>query len=390
MPKKKKKNKKRRNPNAMSPPVQKQGGRPEYTAEFHETSLDKYETGYLHPLAQVSGPSETAAAKRIAAYLQETGAYPTREQILAGNIVDLTGYAGKSSPMDASFDPDRISFESGDGGYATPAEAIAPFLPCFTDGAFRTNVHRYLGWHVDEIADDAGSARVSIRDYTQHKSIWVMNAELTIRIRALPEQDDAGEIEYVADIKPVPSSIKEWRKTCCTAGTARMARELKKTDPKAGSAVERMLRIIGQTEDLLREKHGYYPAEFAMLLFGKCQMLLNQALLEHEPTPVRTDADGDPDHGHIHGVPVPDGPKPARAMRDVGPHVRIVSDGPPIRHVREIQRKYVTPSWQTRGHMRTYKSGKTVYVRPSVHVRKCLKDVAGDADPAPATITVRA
>lgn len=35
---------------------------------------------------------------------------------------------------------------------------------------------------------------------------------------------------------------------------------------------------------------------------------------------------------------------------------------------------YQTPTWQVRGHVRHYKNGKTVYVKPSVHHRKKLDD----------------
>lgn len=49
-------------------------------------------------------------------------------------------------------------------------------------------------------------------------------------------------------------------------------------------------------------------------------------------------------------------------------------------------RNYAVPAWTTRGHTRTYKSGKTVYIKPSVRHRKAL--AGKDASVTPSVIEI--
>lgn len=79
-----------------------------------------------------------------------------------------------------------------------------------------------------------------------------------------------------------------------------------------------------------------------------------------------------------------------RIVRTCG-SARFVSDKPP-RRPSQLPRRYVVPSWTVRGHTRTYKSGKTVYIKPAVKHRKGLESaptrpstlkIAGPEDPGP-------
>lgn len=76
--------------------------------------------------------------------------------------------------------------------------------------------------------------------------------------------------------------------------------------------------------------------------------------------------------------------EPREMNIDLGP-VKITG----VRSTREIEamRQYQVATWGVRGHIRTYKSGKTRYVRPYTSHRRCLAEYA-DADPASTTIQV--
>lgn len=65
--------------------------------------------------------------------------------------------------------------------------------------------------------------------------------------------------------------------------------------------------------------------------------------------------------------------QPAKLIRNIG-KLRIISSKAPKLPTAESVRKYKVASWPTRGFIRTYKSGKQVYVRDSVHHRKCFND----------------
>lgn len=65
--------------------------------------------------------------------------------------------------------------------------------------------------------------------------------------------------------------------------------------------------------------------------------------------------------------------QPAKIVRNIG-KIRVISSKAPKLPTAESIRKYKVASWPTRGFIRTYKSGKQVYVRDSVHHRKCFND----------------
>lgn len=53
--------------------------------------------------------------------------------------------------------------------------------------------------------------------------------------------------------------------------------------------------------------------------------------------------------------------------------IRILSEKSPKLSTEEILRHYHLENWNVRGHIRHYKNGKTVYIKPTVHHRKALK-----------------
>lgn len=72
--------------------------------------------------------------------------------------------------------------------------------------------------------------------------------------------------------------------------------------------------------------------------------------------------------------PAPQKPyDPDRPRVRVVQGVRFTSRHPPKKAAQAI-RQYKTPAWTVRGHTRTYKSGKTAYIKPGVRRRKGLAD----------------
>lgn len=75
----------------------------------------------------------------------------------------------------------------------------------------------------------------------------------------------------------------------------------------------------------------------------------------------------------------PDQPKQTAPYDSDKPRIRVVrgikfTSRRPPRRAAQTARQYKTPAWTVRGHTRTYKSGKTVYIQPTVRKRKNLAD----------------
>ena len=73
---------------------------------------------------------------------------------------------------------------------------------------------------------------------------------------------------------------------------------------------------------------------------------------------------------------------PKKKVRIIGTGIKVKSEKPPKMPTMETVIRYKTPSWTTRGHMRTYQNGKQVWIKESVHKRHAMQD----ADPKTTTI----
>lgn len=69
--------------------------------------------------------------------------------------------------------------------------------------------------------------------------------------------------------------------------------------------------------------------------------------------------------------------------------VKFYADKRPVEMTRSSVVKYQVASWTVRGHTRTYKNGKTVYIKPRVNHRQCLNELKDSVAPAPKTLNVR-
>lgn len=65
---------------------------------------------------------------------------------------------------------------------------------------------------------------------------------------------------------------------------------------------------------------------------------------------------------------------PKKHVRMVG-NIAFKSEKPPKIPTYETVIHYSTPSWVTRGYVRTYKSGKQVYIPETIHKRKCMENM---------------
>lgn len=76
-----------------------------------------------------------------------------------------------------------------------------------------------------------------------------------------------------------------------------------------------------------------------------------------------------------------------RILRTVGP-IAIKSVTLPTLRDEERVMNYQVAAWSVRGHMRHYKNGKSVYIKPRVNRRRCMGDIANDVTPRPQALIV--
>ena len=111
-------------------------------------------------------------------------------------------------------------------------------------------------------------------------------------------------------------------------------------------------------------------------IFAACVTLCNYLMSKHRLTIVKPKSEDNTVSAQIE----PKGNRPyvpsepsARRERTIG-LVRFISEEPPKRPNKKTIRQYKLASWPTRGHIRHYANGKTVWIKPSVHHRQKLKN----------------
>lgn len=109
-------------------------------------------------------------------------------------------------------------------------------------------------------------------------------------------------------------------------------------------------------------------------------MSFANAMMACHPIPVESDGDNKPKSTHDPDKAVCIGidEKPRQIVRTFGGKIRVKSAhmvGAPV----QSSVSYAVPSWMTRGHIRRYKSGKQVYIRPHMNVRHGMESDAYEA-----------
>lgn len=247
-------------------------------------------------------------------------------------------------------------------------------LPPFKKGVLRINKQRYIEWDVEYTEDD-GSYVVSLADYVfdVFNKIWYLNA---VGQFLIVKSDDGGiniETTKFSNVIEIFASNIEDYKDEILSEMDEVDRYKSKEDCFKGFSLA-LLR--GNRLDKKIESDWLVGRFF--LAIAETNLILSQGrpkTLRGSKSKIKTMA-GELDPN----------PKPKRT-RVLPNGVSIVSEKMPRVLDKDSIRKYTVESWHTRGHLRHYAGGKTVYVKESIHHRKCLEN-KGSSTPAQNIIQV--
>lgn len=244
-------------------------------------------------------------------------------------------------------------------------------VPPLMNGVLRINRGRYFEFEITGIYEENHSYSFEIFDYACEYGSWIMENKISGFI--------GWDLNYEYSDRQ-PGSLNPHLV------------HIEKGE-KIGEIMERLaLELSGWSEDELlffnkvtipRMKQVGKEDDFGSVVvhFALAVIRTNMQLMQGRPKPVR---------GMGRKVnPVIGDEKPSKPQV-----VRALSNGIEIKSVKvpkvmtgELVRRYSLAAWNTRGHIRRYKNGKTVWIKPSVHHRKCLMDEkAGDDISVPQTV----
>lgn len=223
-------------------------------------------------------------------------------------------------------------------------------IPCYDKGVLQINKYRYIYYEILNLDLKDKTIKIFIQDYFKDNNIWQVGIAMTID----------------SDFNDIKSS---------NIVTYPMIYQALSPDNFNWSEIDKLIWKINieNAEKLQKtiEQRGYDMARSLTITFIKAVVKANYMLSLYKPSrgkrtnkiksakrTIVTDANAQ---------------QPTKLIRTVGP-ITFQSEKPPKQPTDDTVIHYRTASWTTRGHTRTYKNGKTVYVKESIHKRKCLQN----------------
>lgn len=234
-------------------------------------------------------------------------------------------------------------------------------IPCFEKGVIWCNTNRYIYFEIKELDVENKTCAVFLRDYAGCKSGWTPGVYGTMQL--FEEEKGLSFLPNFAEEHNMSNVYRElsqeqlgWNDRQMKIWTTRALKLADEADKKIASEFE----FSSQFEQL---------SAFFLVLLARINRTLAQNKVSRpvgEKRSKRTcmvDADS-PEQSKKH-------------VRMVG-KMAITSEKPPKLPSYETVVHYSTASWPTRGFVRTYKSGKQVYIKETIHHRKCMENTEGN------------
>lgn len=255
-------------------------------------------------------------------------------------------------------------------------------IPCFSKGVIRTNTSRYIYFEVINLDMEKKRYSVMLRDYallemSDGSTIWQPGIYGTAEILS-NDADEEYEIRAAEEdcvlfyeiYQQISTKSLGWNriqrtawKEIAIANAKTMADRLKSQETNNVVQLARLfLRYVSLSNFILESnKPKIAPGQKEKLERNKS---LSNKLKSAKQADQSSESGQTPNE------------IPEKLIRNVG-LIKIVSEKTPRVFSSKSIKNYKVPSWTSRGHTRRYKSGKVVYVKPSVHHRKALKNPDG-------------
>ena len=333
----------------------------------HFSSLPKKQQDWIRELISTKQPQLSIEYYKKGVEKKLIG--EPQDKVFSGNIIQLP------ENYDDLYPDDQVNTWS-------PEEYFLHAIPCFTEGVIQIkdetseDKSTCTQWKVNSTDIDNKELDVTIQVYTvmnrPEEPIWAPIVKLRYKTSFHEDAIDIGFVENdcinMSEIcKMVPYSELHW---------SPFEIELWKNTA---------IYLAKLQEDTWTNNHEYDFNGTTVHLFLAKTTVTNLMLEQNRPTIRRERTSTTTPKIEIRTDFNPE-TQSQRRTRTIGP-ISIKSVSVPHAPTKKSVMKYMMESWNRRGHIRHYKSGKTVYIQPAVHHRHALKDKT--TQPAPTTIKIQ-
>lgn len=292
-----------------------------------------------------------------------------KDEVLKGNIIELPD-------NDAIYDIVEQNLAEKAQAWSNKMHMLHT-IPCFQTGVLKKHKPNnteteYVQWTVNKVDLPNLYLDITLQIYTDIRSkdtfVWAPGPKITTGL----DFKDTDGLNTKID---VDNSVSMLEATTCVPNSL-----LKWTPFQMELWKNTSLYIVKQQEQNWEKSHDLDLYNYTIRDFIVHMCLVNSLLEQDKPRTTRpaakrtktteTSFEFNPEK------------QDERKVRTIST-VKITSKSIPRLPTEKSVVKYNVASWNTRGHIRHYKSGKTIYVKPSVHHRKALRN---NATPAPTTI----
>ena len=335
-------------------------------------------------LAKIKNATVLNLAAQYVTALIASGYGMKKYDLLSLNIIDMRPLMRPMTRKADMPDPnDMFKDRQLNVHYETKMPNLCEITPCFEKGVCQVNDDRYIYWEIRDINPKEQSITLRLMTYAEYSGIWCPEVNATYIMRFDTENHrlefsiNDHDVLLTSHMSGIFSHFDE-----------QMVRVLHKQYPYINDEIgvlnlgwnddqkklwiEQVVKPSSRTT-MAQCDAGTHNAAILSDIFIRCITVLNHYLQNNKPRPIPKNsslADKCRQAPEIHIAP--DAIQSDRIIRLIGTI--------PV-HSREIPRattsatliNYKTPTWTSRGHFRTYKSGKVVYVRESTHRRRCMR-----------------
>lgn len=270
------------------------------------------------------------------------------------------------------------------------------YIPCFEEGVYHVNAGRYIYWKIKDVDLACHKMTLFLQDFVYYSegSGWQPGVYGDVAWTfGDPDSERHGAfLEHRAmscDYSAAPDAVTDYVKMYGLI-------DVRKLDWSKQDVADWEGLIVAYARKgcaMMKEKTGGHNLDSLAAMFIGYTVKTNRILSEHKSAGKSKPA-SDQEHKEYaeakKAAAASNAEKPLkeRRIRTIGP-ISVTSRERP-KPGRRAAANYKKAAWETRGHLRTLRSGRKVFVKKSIHRRKALLDqnTAG-AEPEKTPLTVR-
>lgn len=295
---------------------------------------------------------ENRLLNRFFKALQKDDIIFTRRAIKDMDTIDFRFHKNLKSSNSPS---DIPGYKRMDGDEEYVMEHPYCAVPPLSKGVIRANTDRYLVFEINNLDVENYKYDLFLEDYAKDNGVWMVNSS-TVATIFWNDKKVNIENEYYVPLSKLFEFYPFDNETIFSEDEMLFWKEVIKPNIL-------LLDAMDEKENSTHVIHNYLHAIITTNMeLGSNKLHTLRSQSSNEKAKVITE------------VAEEDDKKKKQLIRNVGDSgISIRSVSIPREATYERVVKYKVAAWNTRGHERKLKSGKIVYVKPSVHHRKCLQ-----------------